>query len=99
MPTRLTKPVHRLTNKKIGKHHVVITLGPGTDKRDDLIGLRLLGRRVQYVVTLSDLYRIAAMWHGQKELAAKKAARKAGIPWRQAKKDFIRNNTIRKQPQ
>lgn len=98
MPTRLTKPVHRVTNKRIRKKPVVITLGPGTDSRDDLIGLRLLGERTQYVVTVSDLYRVAAMWHGQKEAIAKRAARKSGIPWSRAKKDFIKNNTIQKPP-
>lgn len=98
MPTPLTKPVHRVSNKKVSGKNIVITLGPGTGKRDDLIGVRLLGERTQYVVTISDLYRVAAMWHGQKEAIAKRAARKSGIPWSRAKKDFIKNNTIQKPP-
>jgi len=37
-----------------------------------------------------------ALWHGNKLSAAKRAARKAGIPWRQARRDFQRSNTIPK---
>lgn len=92
--TLLTKAVHRVTNKVVGKRPVVLTIAPGSSKREDLIGLRLKGQRTQYLVTLSDVYRLAALWHGQKEQAARRAARKAGVPWRKAKKQFLRDNSI-----
>lgn len=98
MPTRLTKPVHRVTNKMIGKLPIVITISPGTEKRDDLIGLRLLGTRTQYVVTVADLYRIAALWHGQKEAGARRVAHREGEPWKMAKRRFVRDNSIPKPP-
>ena len=56
--------------------------------------MRLKGRRTQYVCLLSDLYRIAAMWHGQKLAEAKKQARRHGIAWRIAKKQFNQQNRI-----
>ena len=92
--TPLTKPVHRVANKKVGKRRVIVTLAPGTDARDDLIGLRLQGTRTQYVVRLSDIYRVAALWHGNKEAAARRQARKDGIPWHRARKNFLRANSI-----
>jgi hypothetical protein len=92
--TKLTKPVHRVSNKRVGKRFVVITIAPGTEKREDMIGLRLLGERTQYVVALSDVYRLAAMWHGQKEAIARRDARKHGVPWRKAKKEFIKSNHV-----
>jgi hypothetical protein len=89
--TKLTKPVTRETGKTYGSRHVVITIAPTRDQGEALIGLRLKGRRVQYVCTLSDIYRMAALWHGQKESAAKRAARKAGVPWKRAKKQFLQS--------
>ena len=59
-----------------------------------LIGLRLKGKRTQYVCALSDVYRMAALWHGQKEAKARREAKKFGIPWKRAKKDFSVANTI-----
>lgn len=92
--TPLTKPVSRRTNKRIGRRPVVVTLAPCGGQDDALIGLRLLGARTQYVVALSDIYRIAAVWHGQAEAAAKKAARKNGTPWRTAKRAFLASKQI-----
>jgi hypothetical protein len=94
--TRLTKPVSRKTAKTISNRPVIITIAPAGAQNEALIGLRLSGKRTQYVCALSDVYRLAALWHGQKEAAAKKAARKAGIAWRTAKKQFIAQNTIQK---
>lgn len=96
MPTRLTKPVSRVTSKYYGKHPVVLTIAPAGSQSEALIGLRLLSKRTQYVVALSDIYRLAALWHGQKEAKARRDARKSGTPWRIAKKEFERANTIQK---
>lgn len=92
--TKLSKPVSRETNKKFGKHNVIVTLAPAGAQDEALIGLRLKGKRTQYVVALSDLYRMAALWHGNKEAAAKRAARKQGTPWKIAQKQFKRANRI-----
>lgn len=87
--TLLSKPVVRLTRKTYGRRPVVIKMAPVGTENEVLIVLRLLGERTQYVVALSDLYRIAAMWHGQKEAAAKRKARREGVSWRIAKKHFL----------
>lgn len=92
--TKLEFPVHRITRKKIGRFPVVITIAPAGAQDESLIGLRLLGKRTQYVVALSDLYRVAALWHGQKEAKARKEARKFGIPWKRAKRQFTAENSI-----
>ncbi len=92
--TKLTKPVARETAKRIGARAVIITLAPAGSQSEALLGLRLKGKRTQYVCALSDVYRLAALWHGQKEAAAKRAARKTGTPWKQARKEFLAANTI-----
>lgn len=92
--TKLDKPVHRETAKVIGKRPIILTIAPCGSQDEARIALRLKGKRCQYVVTLSDLYRLAALWYGQKEAAAKRMARKLGIPWKQARKQFIAANTI-----
>lgn len=94
MSTKLTKPVERETNKFYGSRPVIHTLAPAGGQEEALIGLRLKGKRTQYVIALSDVYRIAALQHGQKEAAAKRAARKAGIPWKRAKRRFLDANSI-----
>lgn len=53
-----------------------------------------IGQRNGYVLALSDAYRMAALWHGQKEKSAKAKARKDGIPWRRARLEFLRANRI-----
>ena len=92
--TALTKPVSRETNRRVGKRPVIITIAPRGQENEALIGLRLKGQRLQYVITLSDVYRLAAMWHGQKEKAARLAARRNGVPWRTAKRQFDAVNRI-----
>lgn len=92
--TALNKPVRRVTARVISGREVIITLAPAGAQPEALIGLRLRGKRTQYVVALSDLYRQAAIWHGQKEAAAKRAARKSGTPWRRAKMQFARENSL-----
>lgn len=93
--TPLSKPVHRLTQKRIGSKQIIVTLAPCGSQEEALIGLRIKGQRTQYVVTVSDVYRWAALTHGNKERIAKSKARKEGVPWRQAKKQFVKANTIK----
>lgn len=92
--TKLIKPVSRETNKCYGSRPVIVTLAPAGNENEALIGLRLKGKRTQYVCALSDVYRMAALWYGQKEAAAKRAARKNGLSWRTAKKQFIAANSL-----
>lgn len=92
--TPLTKPISRETRKRYGKRTVIVTLAPAGSQEEALIGLRLKGKRTQYVCALSDVYRIAALWHGQREAQAKREARKQGIPWRRAKREFLTKNSI-----
>jgi hypothetical protein len=85
---KLLKRVRRETAKLVQKRPVIIELIPGTDRREAMVSLRLKGTRRAYRVTLSDLFRTAALWHANAERHAKAAARKQGIPWRQARKQF-----------
>lgn len=94
MPTLLTKPVTRETARLERSRAVIITIAPAGSQNESLIGLRLKGKRTQYVVAVSDIYRCAALWHGQKIAKAKKEARQQGIPWRTAKKDFDKQNRV-----
>jgi hypothetical protein len=92
--TPLNKPVSRVTRKTVSNRPVVLTIAPCGSQDEARIGVRLLGTRTQYVCTLSDLYRVAALWHGQKEAAAKKQAKRDGIRWKFAKKKFVETNSI-----
>lgn len=92
--TPLTKPVSRETKNVYGTRAVIVTIAPAGGQAESLIGFRLKGKRTQYVCRLSDLYRYAADEFGRKEKAAKREARKNGIPWKRAKKAFIRQNSI-----
>lgn len=94
MATPLTKAVHRLTKKTDRGRPIIVTLAPAGSQDDARIGLRRKGERTQYVIMVSDVYRLAALWHGNKERIAKAAARKAQIPWRRAKKKFNEENSI-----
>lgn len=94
MATPLTKPVSRETARRVQGREIIVTLAPCGSQPEARIGLRLKGTRKQYVGAVSDLYRILALWHGQKEASAKRTARKSGIPWRTARKQFIAENTI-----
>ena len=93
--TPLSKPVTRETAKRYGTRAVIITIAPAGSQAEALIGLRLKGQRKQFTIALSDVYRMAALWHGQKITKAKKIARQSGIAWRIAKKDFDKQNSIR----
>lgn len=92
--TKLTKPVSRESAKIIGKLPVVITIAPCGSQSEARIGLRLKGRRTAYTATVSDLYRVLAIWHGQKLSMAKKQARKEGVAWRIAKRQFDLQNKV-----
>ena len=94
MFTLLIKPVSRVTAKINRQRAVILTIAPCGAQDEARIGVRLKGERTQYVVNLSDLYRVAALWHGQKEAAAKREARRAGIPWRRARVAFMKLNSI-----
>lgn len=92
--TKLSKPVSRETAKIVGKLPVVVTIAPCGSQSEARVGFRLKGRRTQYVALVSDLYRVCAMWHGQREATAKRAARKACIPWARARLAFNKANSI-----
>lgn len=92
--TKLLSKVTRETAKFYGSRPVIITIAPAGSQSEALIGLRLKGKRTQYVCALSDVYRMAALWYAQKEGTAKRQARKLGIPWKRAKKDFLAANSI-----
>lgn len=94
MATKLTKPISRETARIVGRRAVIVTLAPCGSHDEALVGLRLKGTRIQYVVRLSDIYRMAALWHGQREQRAKREARRNGVSWRIAKKQFMAQNTI-----
>lgn len=94
--TRLTKPVSRVTAKQSKGRPIVVTIAPLQDQSDALIGLRMLGTRSEYVIPVSAVWVYAAMRHGQRETAARKTARKNQIPWRKARLQFIKENSIPK---
>lgn len=94
MATKLTTPVSRESNRTVSGRPIIVTLAPCGSENEARIGLRLKGNRLQYVVALSDVYRMAALTFGQKESRAKREARKAGIPWQRARKNFIAANSI-----
>jgi hypothetical protein len=73
---------------------IILTLSPGTDSRDDLLGMRLKGTRTTYIGRVLDLYRMLALWHANKIMAAKRQARRNGVPWRVARVNFQRQNSL-----
>ena len=92
--TRLEKPVTRQTAKVYQNRALIVTLAPCGSQSEARVSFRLKGKRVQYVCAVSSLYMMAALWHGQKEARAKREARKQGIPWKRAKKQFVAENSI-----
>lgn len=94
--TPLSKAIHRVTLQPFMhyRQQIVITLIPGHGVRDDMIAMRLKGTRCPMLARVADVYRVIALWHGNKERIAKAKARKEGIPWRKAKRDFIKSNSI-----
>jgi hypothetical protein len=89
--TLLSTTLARLTPIEGIRKPVVVTLHPCGGNRDALLSFRPARSRVRYVLRLADCYRLAALWHGNKERAAKSAARKEGVPWRTARKAFLRS--------
>lgn len=92
--TKLDKPVSRESAKRISGRNVILTLAPCGSNAEARVGFRLKGKRIQYVCTVSALYTVAALWHGNAEAKAKREARKAGIKWRYARRRFIAENSI-----
>lgn len=92
--TNLNKPVRRSTATEYQHRPIIVTLVPCRASGETLIGLRLKGRRTQFVVALSRLYIEMARWHGDKEKAAKREARQQGIKWKFAKRQFNRANQL-----
>lgn len=88
--TKLNSTIARETQKRVQGRPIVVTLIPGTDSREPMLALRLKGTRVEYRGLVSDLYRVLALWHSNAERSAKAQARKDGIPWREARKAFLR---------
>lgn len=93
MATKLTKPVQRETSNTYRGRPIILTIAPGPTG-ETILGMRRKGERTEYLMLLSDAYRISAMRHGTAEKAAKKSARRAGIPWKQAKREFLRGRRI-----
>lgn len=94
MPSLLTKPLHRETRNRYRGKPVMLTVAPAAGRPETLLGVRLKGERTQYIVALSDVYRWAALAYGSAMARAKREARKAGIPWAKAKRDFNRKHRI-----
>jgi hypothetical protein len=92
--TRLQKTVWRETAATYQGREVQIGLAPLGSQPDGMLALKLKGRRTQFLLRVSDVFRMGALWHGNKERQAKAAARKAGIPWKRAKRDFDKENKI-----
>jgi hypothetical protein len=92
--TKLAKPISRETARVVRGRPVIVTVAPCGSQSEARIGFRLKGERTQYVALVSDLYRMAALWHGQREAAARRKARHEGESWRNARKHFIAANTI-----
>lgn len=92
--THLTKKFSRLSNHRVQGRRIVVSLVPGTEKRHDLVALRQLGRQTQYLVPVADIYRWGALIYANKEKAARSEARRNGVPWRKAKQQFKRDNTV-----
>ena len=73
--TDLLKRISRRTTRDhdpFNKTPPVVTLHPG-----DIISIRRSGARVGYAVRISSVYVQLAIWHADRERAARKAARKA----------------------
>lgn len=94
MATLLSTPIHRETSKVIQHRAVIITLAPSGSQSEALIGFRLKGTRQSYICAVSDLYAWAAEQHGYKLKAAKRQARKDGISWKWARKNFNEANRL-----
>lgn len=87
--TRLEATVERVV--KIGSRRYVLGLHPSLN--EDLISLRPLGCHVAYVVPVSTVRVYAALAFGRAESAAKREAKKYGVPWKSARKEFLSSLT------
>jgi hypothetical protein len=67
----------------------VLTIVPNHKESETVLVLRLKGQRTAYTIALSDIYRMAALWHGLKESKAKRYARKIGVPWREYRREWL----------
>jgi hypothetical protein len=85
--TKLENPVTRVTTKRVSGRDVVVTLAP-MHNADPVFYFRLMGTRTSYPLSLSDAYRYAALIYGQKAAQARRQARREGIPWARAKRQF-----------
>ena len=83
--TRLDSTLVRVV--KIGSKRYALGLHPG--EQEDLISLRPLGCHVSYVVPVSTVRVYAALAYGRAEQAAKREARKYGVPWKSARREFL----------
>jgi len=95
MATDLNKSVSRRTALRIQRRPIIVTVAPLGSQEDAMLGMRQQRSRVMYTGRVSDVYRVLALWHANKEKSARKAAKAAGIPWRVAKRKFIAENTIK----
>ena len=92
--TALSSPVRRVTAARYCSRNLVVIIAACGGQPEARIGVRQKGKRTAYTATVSDFYRWAASLYAAKERSAKRAARKQGLPWKQAKKRFIAENTI-----
>lgn len=83
--TALTSTVFRVV--AIGRKRYALGLHPRVD--ETLISIREVGRRVGYVLPISTVRVHAALAFGRAEAAAKREARKNGVPWRVARRVFL----------
>jgi hypothetical protein len=89
--TRLKQKVERVTAYRSYGKPGVVSLAPLGSQTDARIAVRLLGERTYCTGLVSDLYRVLALWHAPKIAKAKAQARRDGVPWRIAKKAFLRS--------
>jgi hypothetical protein len=83
--TALTSTVFRVVN--IGAKRFVFGIHPNV--KESMVSIREMGRRVGYVLPVSTVRVHAALAYGRAEAAAKREARKNGVPWRFAKRVFL----------
>ena len=92
--TKLSTKVCRETANEYQHRPIIVSLCPLGAQKDRLLGFRLKGTRTTYIASVAAIFRIAALGYAQREAAAKRAARKAGIPWKTARKQFLAANSI-----
>lgn len=78
--TALTTTVFRIVT--IGSKRYALGLHPGNEAH---ISIRPIGRRIGYLVPASRVRIEGALAYGRAEQAAKREARRNGIPWQRAR--------------